>query len=72
MESHKNSKYKEKLMSYDIDDLIEEKESELSVNQQKIDEIEQKLFLLNISEDKKSESLIRKVNGKFSLTTIYR
>ena len=72
MESHKNSKYKEKLMSHDIDDLIEKNENELLVNQQKVDEIEQKLFLLNISEDKKSESLIKKVNGKFSLTTIYR
>ena len=71
MESHKNSKYKEKLVSHDVDDLIEKNENELLAHQQKIDEIEQKLFLLNISEDKKSESLIKKVNGKFSLTTIY-
>ena len=69
MESHKNSKYKEKFVDVDIDDLIEKKENELLVNQQKVDEIEQRLFLLNISEDKDSESLIKKVNGKFSLTT---
>ena len=71
MESHKNSKYKEKFVDVDIDDLIEKKENELLVNQQKVDEIEQRLFLLNISEDKDSESLIKKVNGKFILTTIY-
>ena len=71
MESHKNSKYKEKLVSHDVDDLIEKNENELLAHQQKIDEIEEKLFLLNFSEDKDSEDLIKKVNGKFSLTTIY-
>ena len=69
MDSQHKSKYKEKIIvEGNIDDLIAKTESELLEQQQKIEEINNKLILLNTSsiEDKKPLNLIKKRNGNLS------
>ena len=53
-----------------IDGLIAENKSELLAQQQKLDEIENKLSLLNIdiTEDKDCGNFINKRNGKLSVS----
>ena len=65
-------KYKKKeymLKNTDIDGLIEKNKKKLLVQQQKLEEIENKLSLLNINitGDKDSRNYIKKRDGKFSL-----
>ena len=57
------------LKNTDIDGLIEKNKKELLVQQQKLEEIENKLSLLNINitGDKDSRNYINKRDGKFSL-----
>ena len=69
MDSQHKSKYKEKIIvEGNIDDLIAKTEGELLEQQQKIEEFNNKLILLNISstEDKKPLNLIKKRNGNLS------
>ena len=57
------------LKNTDIDGLIEKNKKKLLVQQQKLEEIENKLSLLNINitGDKDSRNYINKRDGKFSL-----
>ena len=66
MDLQTKSKFKEKMVvKGSIDNLIAKTESELLEQQQKIEEINNMLFLLNISytEDNKPLNLITKRNG---------
>ena len=66
MDLQTKSKFKEKMVvKGSIDNLIAKTESELLEQQQKIEEINSMLFLLNISytEDNKPLNLITKRNG---------
>ena len=66
MDLQTKSKFKEKMVvKENIDNLIAKTESELLEQQQKIEEINNMLFLLNISftEDNKPLNLITKRNG---------